>query len=92
MNRPDRPPISMTNFFCEPERPRGGTVDTESAANRDGLRLSFEDELRRLSQAAAETGSVEAVLRLRALGDIAAALETSDLLALAVRVETGNAN
>jgi hypothetical protein len=81
----------MTNFLSGPDRPRGGDVNTNSAAHRDGLRLSFEDELSRLAKAAAETGSVEAVLRLRALGDIAAALETSALLALAVRVETDNA-
>lgn len=62
--------------------------DSNAAGSaRDDLKRSFESELERLAVAASRRSLVEGVMRLRALAEIANALETPQLLDLAVRLE-----
>ena len=58
-----------------------------STDEREDLQQAFQAELDRLATAASRNSIVEAVMRLRALGEIASALDTDGLLDLAVRVE-----
>jgi hypothetical protein len=53
----------------------------------EDLQRAFQSELDRLAAGASRNSIVEAVMRLRALGEIAEALSTEALLDLAVRVE-----